>query len=105
MRRKLLNATGVVAFACFIAVIVDSLAHHREMCLVCGGRLRLQCNVQLDQGNAGSEVQKLACSECGNLEFRAIRVTRTASGAHTRLNPPLRHPATRSQSFLVGVTE
>jgi len=80
MRRILLNALGVVALGCFIAAIVDSLVHQRELCLVCGGRLRLQCNVQLDQGNAESEVQKLACTECGNVEFRAPRITRTASG-------------------------
>lgn len=91
MRRKLLNVLGVVALVCFIAAIVDSLAHHREICSVCGGRLRLQSNVQLDQGNAESKVQKLACTECGNVEYRAPRITRTASGEFNTDGPSEQH--------------
>jgi hypothetical protein len=91
MRRILLNAFGVVALVCVIASIVDSLAHHREMCPLCGGRLRLQCNVQLDRGKAESEVEKLACTECDYLEYRAPRVTRTASGELNTDGPSEQH--------------
>jgi len=80
MRRKLVNALGVVALGCCIATIVDSLAHRHEVCFVCGGRLRLECNVQLDRGNPESEVQKLACTDCDYVEFRTLHITRTASG-------------------------
>jgi hypothetical protein len=91
MRKKLVNALGIVALVCFIATIVDSLAHRHEVCSICGGRLRLECNVRLDRGKAESEVQKLACTGCDYVEFRTLYFKRTAPGERNTNGPTEQH--------------